>query len=81
MCLTQDIGTYYYLSMQLRAARQRAGMSQTELADKARVDQTLISKIERRSVRGIYCAHVVVVRICAALGLEPEDICEFRVKP
>lgn len=63
--------------MTLRDARKQAGMTQTQLAEKAHVDQRTISALERRKIAEP--SHVKVVCICRALGVSPQLIDEFRV--
>jgi transcriptional regulator with XRE-family HTH domain len=63
--------------MQLSAARRRAGLSQTELAKRAKVDQRTISKIETGQIAEP--SHHKVVRICRVLDVDPQSIDEFRV--
>lgn len=64
-------GEHQVLVEVLVAARKRAGMTQTDLADKIGKDQTFISIIERSQRR------VDVLEFCAiarALGVDPENL-------
>lgn len=58
---------------QLRAARERLGMSQEELADRAGVDRTYVSILER----GLKSPTLETFeRVCAALDTLPERVIE-----
>lgn len=54
----------------LKQARIRAGLSQSELADKLGLKQSYISKLER----GDTFSHEQAIRISEALGVSPSDI-------
>jgi len=56
----------------LRIARTLKGISQTELADLAKVDQTTISDIEVGRIQNPSWG--VVCRLAGALGVEPIDV-------
>lgn len=58
--------------MNLRTARRLADVTQAELAQKAGVDQTTISDIERGRNRNP--SWQTVKRIATALGVDPEEI-------
>lgn len=62
--------------MQLKAARRSAKLTQMQLAVAAGVDQHVISRLESGRVRKP--AYRDVMRICRALGIDPESIDEFR---
>jgi transcriptional regulator with XRE-family HTH domain len=64
--------------MTLREARRQKGFTQTQLARRAHVDQRTISAIERKQI--LEPSHVKVVCICRALGVNPQEIDEFRVE-
>jgi len=63
--------------MQLREARRQFGLTQTQLAKLARVDQRTISRLEAGRVKEP--AYRVVIRICRVLGVDPQQIDEFRL--
>jgi transcriptional regulator with XRE-family HTH domain len=63
--------------MKLSKARKDAGFSQTKLGRRSGVDQRTISKIENGKI--VDSSHRVVVKICRALGVDPQDIDEFKV--
>lgn len=50
----------------LRSARQRKGLTQTELSERSGVDQSVISRLENG---GNNPEHVTVVKLERALGL------------
>lgn len=55
----------------LRLRRRAAGLSQEELADRADVDRTYISALER----GVYSATIDMVdRLATVLGVEAADL-------
>jgi transcriptional regulator with XRE-family HTH domain len=55
----------------LRRARHAAGLSQEELADRAELDRTYISSLERE----LYSVTIdVVARIADALKVEPAEL-------
>lgn len=55
----------------VRQARQRAGLSQEALADKAGIDRTYVSGVER----GLRNPTVTILaRLAAALGIEVADL-------
>lgn len=60
----------------LRAARKRAGLSQAELAARAKVDQSWISRAEAGQKTNP--EHNKVMRVCAVLGIEPSDLFPAR---
>jgi transcriptional regulator with XRE-family HTH domain len=60
------------LSKRLRDARERAGMTQAELAAKAKVRVTLISDIERGKTS--VPAYDKLVRLACALGVRPQEL-------
>jgi transcriptional regulator with XRE-family HTH domain len=64
------------LSKRLRDARERAGMTQAELAKAAKVKVTLISDIERGKTS--VPAYDKLVRLACALGLRPHEL--FPIK-
>jgi transcriptional regulator with XRE-family HTH domain len=64
--------------MTLRAARRAAGLTQAELAAKVGCDQTQISKLEAGQVADP--SHRLVVRISRVLGVDPQQVAEFRVR-
>lgn len=67
-----------FLFMKLRDARRAAGLTQAQLAAKVGCDQTQISKLEAGTVAEP--SHSLVVRICRALGVQPSQIAEFKVR-
>lgn len=62
--------------MTLRDARKAAKMTQTQLATAAKVNQQLISRMERGDAHDP--GHRAVMRICRALGVDPLEIDEFH---
>lgn len=62
--------------MMLKTARRRAGLTQTQLAQRARVNQKTISRAES----GVQTAtsYHTVVHVCHVLAVDPEHIDEFR---
>ena len=55
------------LALNLRKFRQAKGLSQEELADRAKIDRTYISAVER----SVYAASIDVVdRLARGLGVE-----------
>lgn len=59
------------LARNLRKLRQERGMSQEDLADKADLDRTYISSLERRR----YAATIDVLdKLAKALGADPSDL-------
>ena len=59
------------LALNLRKYRQAKGLSQEELADRAGIDRTYISAIER----SVYGATIDVVgRLARGLGVEAADL-------
>lgn len=59
------------LAVNLRKLRQARGLSQEELADRAEIDRTYISALER----SVYAAGIDVVdRLARALGVEAADL-------
>ena len=53
------------ISLKIHAARQKSGLSQLEVAQKARVTQQQLSKIEN----GKNCNMITLLKVCTALGL------------
>jgi len=59
------------LALNLRKRRQVKGLSQEELAHRAKIDRTYISALER----SLYAAGIDVVdRLARALGVEAADL-------
>lgn len=59
------------LAVNLRKARRNAGLSQEELADKAEIDRTYVSALERSK----YAATVdMIERLAGPLGVEPAEL-------
>jgi transcriptional regulator with XRE-family HTH domain len=59
------------LALNLRRYRQASGLSQEELAHRARIDRTYISSLER----SLYAAGIDVVdRLAKAMGIEAADL-------
>jgi len=59
------------LALNLRRYRQEQGLSQEELADRANIDRTYISALER----SVYAASIEVVdRLAQGLGVEAADL-------
>jgi transcriptional regulator with XRE-family HTH domain len=59
------------LALNLRKFRQAKGVSQEELADRAKIDRTYVSAIER----SVYSATIDVVdRLARGLGIEAADL-------
>lgn len=66
------------ISITLREARETAGLSQMQLADKANVRQATISELETGKTRRVDLD--VLDRLCAALELEPGDLLKRGAK-
>ena len=65
------------LALNLRKLRQARGLSQEELADRAEIDRTYISSLERC----VYAASIDVVdKLARVLGVEAADLIR-RPKP
>ena len=60
------------VQIRLREVRQTAGMTQAELAAKAKIDQGDVSRIESGKTNGISLD--VLDRLCRALKCEPGDL-------
>ena len=59
------------LALNLRKLRQAKGLSQEELAARAKIDRTYISALER----SVYAASIEVVdRLARGLGVEASDL-------
>jgi transcriptional regulator with XRE-family HTH domain len=59
------------LALNLRKCQQAKGLSQEELADRAKIDRTYVSAIER----SVYAATIDVVdRLARGLGVEAADL-------
>jgi len=59
------------LALNLRRLRQEQGLSQEELADRAELDRTYISALERE----VYAASIDVLdRLAKALRADPADL-------
>ena len=59
------------LALNLRKCRHAKGLSQEELADRAKIDRTYVSAIER----SVYSATIDVVdRLARGLGIEAADL-------
>lgn len=59
------------LATNLKRYRKAAGLSQEELADRAEIDRTYISALERR----VYAASIDVLdRLARELGIEAADL-------
>jgi HTH-type transcriptional regulator / antitoxin HipB len=54
------------LSLRILKTREKMGMSQKEVAEKARITQQQLSKIEN----GINCNLATFLKVCNALGLK-----------
>jgi transcriptional regulator with XRE-family HTH domain len=63
--------------MQLKQARRRAGWTQAQLSARSGINQQIISRIESGQVRSP--SYRTVIRLCRALGVQPEDIREFQL--
>lgn len=59
-------------ALDLKKLRKVAGLSQKQFADKAGVDQTLISRLERGE--RLSASYATIVRLARALNLEPEEL-------
>lgn len=65
------------LAVNIRKARRSAGLSQEELADKAGIDRTYVSALERSK----YAATVdMIERLAGALGVEPSELLQRQRK-
>jgi transcriptional regulator with XRE-family HTH domain len=58
--------------MELKKYRRIAGLTQQQLADKAGVDATIISRLERGA--RATASYATIVRLARALNLEPEEL-------
>jgi putative transcriptional regulator len=66
------------LTVALRAARETAGLTQSELADRAGVRQATISELETGKTRRVDLD--ILERLADALGVEPKDLIERQPK-
>ena len=66
------------ISVTLRAAREAAGFTQSELAEASDVRQATISELETGKTRRVDLD--VLDRLCAALKCEPGDLLEREGK-
>lgn len=64
--------------MELKKYRRIAGLTQEELAQKAGVDVTLISRFERGQRRRL--SYDNIVRLARALNLTPEELVPVEPK-
>jgi putative transcriptional regulator len=64
--------------IKLREAREAAGLTQTQLADRAEVRQATISELENGNTRRI--DFDVLDRLCRALRLEPGDLLRRKAR-
>lgn len=62
------------ISVTLRQARESAGLTQSQLAEKSDVRQATISELETGKIRRVDLS--VLDRLCGALGVEPGDLLE-----
>ena len=69
--MTADDARRPALQSALREARQRAGLTQAEVADKLRMPQSYVSKFEVGTRR---LDLVELVDVCAVLGIEIQDL-------
>jgi putative transcriptional regulator len=60
------------ISVTLKEARKEAGLTQSELAEKAGVRQATISELETGNTRRVDLD--VLDRLCDALGVEPGEL-------
>lgn len=58
--------------MELKKYRRIAGLTQQQLADKAGVDKTIVSRLERGERRS--ASYETTVRLARALNLEPDEL-------
>ena len=58
--------------MELKKYRRIAGLTQEQLAEKAGVDASIISRLERGTRRR--ASYDSIVRLARALNLEPEEL-------
>jgi transcriptional regulator with XRE-family HTH domain len=66
------------LALNLRKLRHAQGLSQEELADRAEIDRTYVSALER----SVYAAGIdVVERLAHALGVEAADLLRAPLLP
>lgn len=71
-------GTVKTRAMELKKYRKIAGLTQEQLARKAGVDVTLISRFERGQRRRL--SYDNIVRLARALNLEPEELVPVEPK-
>lgn len=64
------------LSIELRKFREAAGLTQNELARKAKTEQGTVSRIEGGKVALLDLA--IFERLCVALGVTPGDLLVLR---
>lgn len=62
------------IRLTLREAREAAGLTQAELAERAEVRQATISDMETGKRRSVDL--ILLDRICAVLGVEPGELLE-----
>jgi transcriptional regulator with XRE-family HTH domain len=56
------------LSLQIHEKREKSGLTQKQVAEKAKITQQQLSKVEN----GINCNILTFLKVCEALGLEFE---------
>ena len=76
--VSMQIPTVSPISVTLRNAREAAGLTQVQLAEKADVRQASISELETGKTRRVDLD--VLDRLCGALGVQPGDLLERRPK-
>lgn len=67
------------IQISLREAREKAGLTQTELAEKAGVAQRVISEMETGRTKEVRLE--TFERLCRALGKEPWELVFIDVRP
>lgn len=63
--------------MALREMREQLGLTQVELAERAGIDQTTVSKLELGTMQNP--SWPVVAKLARALGVNPEDLFPIEV--
>lgn len=66
-------------AMELKKYRRIAALTQQQLADKAGVDPTIISRLERGE--RATASYATIVRLARALNLEPEELVAVAEPP
>ena len=60
--------------MNIKSARQAAGLTQQQLADRTGLNRSQIQKIERGEIKPANMSAINYIRLCRALSLDPMAI-------